>query len=119
MQPFKDAEDANLMLRRDPDAVVLHPQAAPLASFFGPDPDVRPHAGRHELDGVRQEVRDDLHEGGGVSHHVRERLRNRRLDHGLSLPEFALRLGLDLGHDGPQVEWLEEHLRAAEAAIGQ
>src|SRR5438445_11199061 len=41
VQAFKDAEDAIMILRRDPDAVVLHAHAAPLVSFVGPAPDRR------------------------------------------------------------------------------
>ncbi len=105
------------MLRRDPDAVVLHPHAHAAVAQLGPHVHVGGALRRHELDGVGEQVGEDLRQRRFVAHDRRQRFVHH---HARVSRRHVVRhlLGGAL-HRPVQVERREPQLGARDAAVGQ
>src|SRR5690348_11481519 len=60
VEALEHPEDPLVMLRRDPDAVVLYPYAHTAIPLFGADAHLGRTVGRHELDRIAQQVGEHL-----------------------------------------------------------
>src|SRR5437764_4165293 len=62
MEPFEDPEDPLVILRRDAEAVVPHPQPDERLSLLGLDADLRRTAWRHVLQRIAHQIGNDVNE---------------------------------------------------------
>jgi hypothetical protein len=116
VQALEHPEDPLAVRRLDPDAVVGHEEAPARAVAAGADPDAGRRARPGELDGVGDEVLEELGELQGVAAHGRQRV---HLHRGLGLVEPVLQVGEDVGDDEVAVDLGELLLGAADAGVGE
>jgi hypothetical protein len=89
VQALEHPEDPLAVRRLDPDAVVGHEEAPARAVAAGADPDAGRRARPGELDGVGDEVLEELGELQGAAAHGRQRV---HLHRGLGLVEPVLQV---------------------------
>ena len=67
IEALKDPKNAFVELGVDADPIVVNPDTTTLAVRFRADPDIRPLSRLDELDGVGEEIREDLRQKRGMA----------------------------------------------------
>jgi hypothetical protein len=68
MQTLENPKNALLMLRRNANAVILHPQPHPMGLGICPNFNLGLPPCRHKLQRIHQEIGENLHEGDAMTY---------------------------------------------------
>src|SRR5581483_1447994 len=115
VQPLEDPEDALLILRGDADSVVLDAQAYAVLVAFAAHMDARLDVRSDELDRVREQIDDHLHECRAVREPNGQRLGDR--DMRAAAPSVVGDLSQRIVNGGVERHWRYHDALAAEPAI--